>query len=327
MRALLCKTHGLPETLTVEEVPPPEPAAGEVVVAVEAAGVNFPDALIIQDKYQVKPPLPFSPGAELAGVVARVGPDVTRWTVGDRVCAVTGYGAFAEEVAVGADKLVAVPPGVSIEVAGALLLAYGTSHHALRDRAALAAGETVVVLGAAGGVGLAAIQIAKVLGARVIACASTPEKLALCRAHGADATIDYAQEDLKERIRVLTDGRGADVVYDPVGGKYAEPALRAIAWRGRYLVIGFANGEIPRIPLNLPLLKGCSIVGVFWGGFAKAEPDAAAAGMAELFDWLAAGKLRPEISGRYALADAPQALRAMIERKVTGKLVVLPGVK
>jgi len=327
MRALLCKTHGLPETLTVEEVPPPVPAAGEVVVAVHAAGVNFPDALIIQDKYQVKPPLPFSPGAELAGIVVRVGAGVTQWKVGDRVCGVTGYGAFAEEVAVAAAKLVAVPAGVSLDVAGALLLAYGTSHHALRDRAALRAGETVVVLGAAGGVGLAAIEIAKALGARVIACASTPEKLELCRAHGADATIDYAQEDLKERIRVLTDGRGADVVYDPAGGKYAEPALRAIAWRGRYLVIGFANGEIPRIPLNLPLLKGCSIVGVSWGGFAKTEPAAAAAGMAELFDWLAQAKLRPEISGRYALADAPQALRAMMERKVTGKLVVLPGVK
>lgn len=327
MRALLCKTFGLPETLTVDEVPPPLPAAGEVVVAVHAAGVNFPDALIIQDKYQVKPPLPFSPGAELAGIVVRVGAGVTQWQVGDRVCGVTGYGAFAEEVAVEAAKLVAVPAGVALDVAGALLLAYGTSHHALRDRAALRAGETVVVLGAAGGVGLASIEIAKVLGARVIACASTPEKLELCRAHGADETIDYAQEDLKERIRVLTDGRGADVVYDPVGGKYAEPALRAIAWRGRYLVIGFANGEIPRIPLNLPLLKGCSIVGVYWGSFAKTEPAAAAAGMAELFDWLAAGKLRPEISGRYALADAPQALRAMMERKVTGKLVVLPGVK
>ncbi|MEO8134727.1 MAG: NADPH:quinone oxidoreductase family protein, partial [Betaproteobacteria bacterium] len=287
--------------------------------------VNFPDALIIQNKYQIKPPLPFSPGAELAGIVKLVGPGVTAWRVGDRVCGVIGYGAFAEEVAVEASKLVPVPEGVPFDIAGALLLAYGTSHHALRDRAALLAGETLVVLGASGGVGLAAVEIGKVLGARVIACASTDEKLALCSAHGADATINYATEDLRERIRELSDGRGADVVYDPVGGAYSEPALRAMAWRGRYLVIGFANGESPRIPLNLPLLKGCSIVGVFWGGFARAEPQPAADGIAEVLAWLAAGKLHPAISARYALADAPRALRAMLERKVMGKLVVLPG--
>ena len=325
MRALLCKAHGLPETLTVENVPAPIASAGQVVVAVRAAGVNFPDALIIQDKYQVKPPLPFSPGAELAGVVERIGAAVTQWRVGDRVCAVIGHGAFAEEVAVDATQLVALPDGVPFDIAGALPLAYGTSHHALGDRAALAAGETLVVLGAAGGVGLAAVEIGKALGARVIACASSAEKLALCAAHGADALINYSTEDLKERIRELTGGKGADVVYDPVGGDYTEPALRAMAWRGRYLVIGFANGAIPRIPLNLPLLKGCSIVGVFWGAFTRAEPQNAAAGIAQLLDWVAAGKLQPVISQRYPLIDAPRALRAMLERKVMGKLVVLPG--
>jgi NADPH2:quinone reductase len=211
-----------------------------------------------------------------------------------------------------------------MDVAGAFILAYGTSHHALKDRAALQAGETLLVLGASGGVGLAAVEIGKVLGARVIACASSADKLAVCVRHGADATIDYSSENFRDRVRDLTGGKGVDVVYDPVGGDYAEPALRSIAWRGRYLVIGFANGEIPKIPLNLPLLKGCSLVGVFWGGFVGNEPKAAMAGVRELFGWLSEEKLKPEISARYALADAPKALRAMIDRKVTGKIVVLP---
>ena len=274
MRALLCKAHGLPETLAVEEIPAPVPGPGQVLLGVKAAGVNFPDALIIQNKYQLQPPLPFAPGGEAAGVIRAVGAGVTRFRPGDAACAVTGFGAFAEAVVVDADNLFALPAGVPFDVAGALILAYGTAHHALMDRAALAAGETLVVLGAAGGVGLAAVEIGKVLGARVIACASSEDKLALCRARGADATINYATEDLKERIRALTGGKGADVVVDPVGGSYAEPALRAMAWRGRYLVIGFANGEIPRIPLNLPLLKGCSLVGVFFGNKAgESVPD------------------------------------------------------
>lgn len=324
MHALLCKAHGLPETLMVEDLPSPTPGPGQVLIDVKAAGVNFPDALIIQNKYQLKPPLPFVPGAELAGVVSAVGTGVTRFKAGDAVCGVTGFGAFAEELVVDADKLFALPVGVPFDVAGAFILAYGTSHHALKDRAALKAGETLVILGAAGGVGLAAVEIGKVLGARVIACASNSTKLALCRTHGADATINYATEDLKDRIRDLTGGKGADVVYDPVGGAYAELALRSMAWRGRYLVVGFANGEIPRIPLNLPLLKGCSLVGVFWGSLVRHEPDLAAAGVQELFQWLVAGKLRPEISARYALSAASAALRAMLDRQVTGKVVVLP---
>jgi NADPH2:quinone reductase len=324
MRALLCKAHGLPETLCVEDVPSPVPGPGQVLVDIKAAGVNFPDALMIQNKYQLQPPLPFAPGAELAGIVSAVGSGVTRFKSGDAVCGVTGFGAFAEELVVDANKLFALPPGVPFDVAGAFILAYGTAHHALGDRGALKAGETLVVLGAAGGVGLAAVELGKAQGARVIACASNAEKLALCRARGADATIDYASEDLKDRIRELTGGKGADVVFDPVGGAYAEPALRSIAWRGRYLVVGFANGEIPRIPLNLPLLKGCSLVGVFWGSLVRHEPDTAAAAVRELLEWLAAGRLRPEISARYALAEAPAALRAMMDRRVTGKVVVLP---
>jgi NADPH2:quinone reductase len=324
MRALLCKAHGLPETLMVEDLPSPVPGPGQVLIDVKAAGVNFPDALIIQNKYQLQPPLPFAPGAELAGIVSAAGAGVTRFKPGDAVCGVVGFGAFAEELVVDADKLFALPAGVPFDVAGAFILAYGTSHHALKDRAALRAGETLVILGASGGVGLAAVEIGKVLGARVIACASNADKLALCRAHGADATINYLTEDLKERIRELTGGKGADVVYDPVGGSSAEPTLRSMAWRGRYLVVGFASGEIPRIPLNLPLLKGCSLVGVFWGSLVRHEPDLAAAGVQELFQWLVAGKLRPEISARYALADAPAALRAMLDRHVMGKVVVLP---
>lgn len=324
MRALVCNAHGLPETLVVEELPAPSAGPGQVVVRIDAAGVNFPDALIIQDKYQVKPPLPFIPGAEMAGVVTAVGAGVSKLKIGDAVCGVVGIGAFAERIAVDADKLVPLPAAAPRDVASAFILAYGTSHHALVDRAALTAGETLLVLGASGGVGLAAVEIGKALGARVIACASSAAKLAVCTAHGADATIDYTTEDLRERIKALTGGRGPDVVYDPVGGSYAEPTLRSIAWRGRYLVVGFANGEIPKIPLNLPLLKGCSLVGVFWGAFARAEPAQAAAVIAELFAWLREGKLHPEISARYALADAPRALRAMLDRKVTGKIVVLP---
>ena len=324
MRALLCKAHGLPESLTVENLPSPEPGPGQVVVSVKAAGVNFPDALIIQDKYQIKPPLPFAPGAELAGVIKAVGAGVTRFEPGDRVCGTSGYGAFVEEIAIDADKLFSLPAAVPFDVGGAFLLTYATSYHALRDRAQLAAGENLVVLGAAGGVGVAAIEIGKLLGARVIACASSADKLAVCRAHGADATIDYSTEDLKESIRALTNGRGADVVYDPVGGPYAEPALRSTGWRGRYLVIGFANGDIPRLPLNLPLLKGSSIVGVFWGAYARNEPEHAAKSISELLGLLVAGQLRPEISGRYSLTEAPRALRAMLERKVTGKVVIQP---
>ena len=264
MKAVLCKAYGPPESLVVEELASPEPGPGEAVVTVKAASVNFPDVLIIQNKYQVKPPLPFSPGSEAAGIVKAVGDDVTDVKPGDRVMAFTTFGAFAEEVKTEARRLLPLPPGMDFTTAAAFGLTYATSDHALRDRGQLAAGETLLVLGAAGGVGLAAIEIGKALGARVIACASTDGKLAVCRAHGADATINYAAEDLRERVKALTNARGADVVYDPVGGEFTEPALRSIAWRGRLLVVGFAAGGIPKIPLNLTLLKGCSIVGVYW---------------------------------------------------------------
>jgi NADPH:quinone reductase len=322
MRAVLCKAYGPPESLVVEEVPSPEPGPGEAVIAVKAASVNFPDVLIIENKYQVKPPLPFSPGSELAGFVKAVGAGVTAFTPGDRVMAITGYGAFAEEVKTEARRMLAIPHGMDFATAAAFGLTYATSEHALVDRGALKAGETLLVLGAAGGVGLAAIEIGKILGARVIACASTDEKLAVCRAHGADDTINYAAEDLRERIKALTGGNGPDVVYDPVGGAYTEMALRSIAWRGRLLVVGFAAGEIPKIPLNLTLLKGCSIVGVFWGDFTRREPHHFAEAMARLGGWYAEGRLKPHISATFPLDRAADALTLMAARRVTGKVVL-----
>jgi NADPH2:quinone reductase len=324
MKALLCKRHGLPETLVVEETPDPIPGPGEVVVDMKAAGVNFPDVLIIQNKYQFKPELPFSPGAEVAGVVSAVGPEVMSLKPGDRVMGSCGHGAFAEKVLVKENKTLRIPDGIDFDVAAAFTLTYGTSWHALVDRAALAAGETLLVLGAAGGVGLAAIEIGKALGARVIAAASSPEKLAVCREHGADALIDYSREDLREAIKRETAGNGPDVIYDPVGGQYAEPAFRSIAWRGRYLVIGFANGEIPRLPLNLALLKGASIVGVFWGAYTAREPDRFAADLEEMFGRIAKGELRPHISRRYPLAEGARALEDLMNRRAIGKLVIVP---
>ena len=324
MKALLCKSLGLPDTLVYEDVPDPVPGPGQVVVDMKAAGVNFPDALVIQGKYQFKPPLPFAPGAELAGVVTAVGEGVKNAKVGDRVIGSCQYGAFAEKVLVRATHLIPLPQGISFEVGASFTLAYGTSYHALKGRAGLKAGETLLVLGAAGGVGLAAVQIGKALGARVIAAASTPEKLAVCRDNGADELIDYATGDLRERIKALTGGKGPDVIYDPVGGKFAEPAFRSIAWRGRYLVIGFAAGQIPSLPLNLMLLKGASVVGVFWGEFTKREPKANLAGMAEMLGWIREGKLRPHISRTYRLEEAAQALNDMAARKVTGKVLIVP---
>jgi NADPH2:quinone reductase len=325
MKAVVCKAWGLPDSLVVEEVDAPVPGPGQVLIEVKAAGVNFPDVLIVQGKYQFKPALPFTPGSELAGVVLAVGADVTGVQVGARVIAFTAVGAFAEQAVVPATALMPMPPGMDFDTAAAITLTYGTSHHAVVDRAQLKAGETMLVLGAAGGVGLAAIEIGKALGARVIAAASSEEKLAVCRDHGADATINYSTEDLREAIKAATGGKGPDVIYDPVGGVYAEPAFRAIGWRGRYLVVGFANGEIPSLPLNLALLKGASLMGVFWGEFAKREPKANAGAMRELMGWLAEGKIRPHISGRYALSDTAQALNDMAARKVTGKVVIIPG--
>ena len=296
-----------------------------MVISVKAASVNFPDVLIIQNKYQFKPPLPFSPGSELAGVVKEVGAGVQGWKAGDKVMAFTTYGAFAEEVKTEASRLIRLPQSMDFVTGAAFLLTYGTTDHALRDRGALAAGETLLVLGASGGVGLAAVQIGKALGARVIACASSDDKLAVCRSHGADATINYATEDLRERVKALTEGRGVDVVYDPVGGPYSEPAFRSIAWRGRHLVVGFAAGEIPKLPLNLALLKGASVVGVFWGDFARRESQRFAESVRQLGQWYAQGKLKPHVSQTLPLEKAADALKLMAARQVTGKLVLTVG--
>ena len=325
MKAVVCKAWGLPDTLVVEELPDPQPGPGQVALDVQAAGVNFPDVLIIQGKYQFKPELPFTPGSELSGVVRAVGDGVTAFKPGDKVIAFCSTGAFAEQVVVPQQALMPMPPGMDFDTAAAITLTYGTSHHGVVDRAQLKEGETMLVLGAAGGVGLAAIEIGKALGARVIAAASSDEKLSVCREHGADATINYSTEDLREAIKAATGGKGPDVIYDPVGGIYAEPAFRSIGWRGRYLVVGFANGEIPKLPLNLTLLKGASVMGVFWGEFAKREPKANMAAMRQLMGWMAEGKVRPRISGRYSLADVPLALNDMAARKVTGKVVIQPG--
>jgi NADPH:quinone reductase len=325
MKAVLCKQFGPPEALVFQEVPSPVAGQGEVVVSVRAASLNFPDVLIIQNKYQFKPPLPFSPGSELAGVVKEVGAGVERWKPGDRVMAFTTYGAFAEEVKTEASRLWPLPSSMSFTEGAAFLLTYGTSDHALRDRGALKAGETLLVLGASGGVGLAAVEIGKALGARVIACASSDDKLAVCRSHGADATINYATEDFRERVKALTDAKGPDVIYDPVGGAYTEPAFRSIAWRGRHLVVGFAAGEIPKLPLNLALLKGAAVLGVFWGDFARREPKQFAASVAQLNQWFAEGKLKPHVSQTMPLEKAAEALKLMAARQVKGKLVLTVG--
>jgi NADPH:quinone reductase len=324
MKAVVCKEWGPPERLVVEDVPAREPGPGELRVRIRAAGVNFPDVLIVQKKYQVQPPLPFTPGSELAGEVISVGEGVTAFRPGDRVVAYCGIGAFAEEAIVPAATAAPMPEGIDFDVAAAFTLTYGTSWHALRDRAALKAGETLLVLGAAGGVGLSAIEIGKVIGARVIAAASSDDKLAVCRQHGADATINYQSEDLREAIKRETGGKGPDVIYDPVGGPYTEPAFRSIGWRGRHLVIGFAAGQIPALPLNLMLLKGASLVGVFWGDFTRREPEANAGAIAEMMGWMKAGRIHPHVSRRYRLEETAQALMDMATRKVTGKVVIVP---
>ncbi len=322
MRAVVCRKWGTPDELEVAEVESRSPSAGEVRIAVRAAGVNFPDALMVQGKYQVKPPFPFTPGAEIAGEVLAVGEGVTHLKPGMRVAAFCGTGGFAEEAVCPAAVAMPLPDGMDYPLAAAFSLAYGTSWHAVVDRAQLKAGETMLVLGAAGGVGLAAVEIGKALGATVIAAASSAEKLEVCRAHGADHLIDYQKDDLREALKKL--GLAPDVIYDPVGGALAEPAFRSIAWRGRYLVVGFAAGDIPALPLNLALLKGASLVGVFWGEFAKREPKANLAGMRQLLGWLGEGKIRPLISRTYRLQEVPQALNDLLARRATGKLVVVP---
>jgi NADPH2:quinone reductase len=324
MRAVLCEAWGGPDDLVVKTVPDLQPKPGEVVVKIRAAGVNFPDVLIIQKKYQVQPELPFSPGAEISGEVTAIGEGVTALRQGDRVAALCTTGGFAEEIALDANRCIKIPESLSFDVAAGFMLAYGTSWHAVRDRAALLPSETMLVLGAAGGVGLSAVEIGKAIGARVIAAASTDEKCAICREHGADETINYTTEDLREGIKRTCGKTGPDVIYDPVGGKFSEAAFRSIAWRGRHLVIGFANGEIPAIPLNLTLLKGASLVGVFWGSFTQREPQNHMKGISEMLGWMKEGKIKPRISKTYTLDEAPQALRDMAARKVTGKIVITP---
>jgi NADPH2:quinone reductase len=325
MKALLCRAYGPPESLVVEEVATPVPGPGEVLVDVKAAGVNFPDTLIIQNKYQIKPPLPFSPGGELAGTVRAVGEGVKRVRVGQPVIGFTGWGAFAQCVTVPQERIIPMPEGMPFDVAGSFVMTYGTCLHALKDRAQLARGETVLVLGAAGGIGLASVELAKALGAgTVIAAASSDDKLATCRAHGADATINYRTEDLREKLKTLVGGKGVDVVCDPVGGAYAEPALRSTGWRGRYLVLGFADGEIPKLPLNLPLLKGSAIVGVFYGEFVRREPANAARALGELMAMYQQGAIKPLVYRRYTLAETADALNAIARREVQGKAVVIP---
>jgi NADPH:quinone reductase len=323
MKAVVCKAWGPPESLVVEERAALEAAAGMVVVSVKAANVKFSDTLIIANKYQTKPELPFIPGSEISGVVKAVGAGVEGWKVGDRVSAQSPSGGYAEEVSVEADRLQAIPDSIDFAGAAGLTSTYGTSYYALADRGQLKAGETLLVLGASGGVGLAAVEIGKAMGARVIACASSEEKLAVCREHGADETINYNTEDMRARVKAITKGRGLDVVYDPVGGDYSELALRDMAWGGRFLVIGFAAGGIPKISLNLPLIKGCSIVGVWLGGMAKRDPVQRVALARDIWKFYAEGKIKPHLWGAYPLEKAADALNAIAGRKVAGKVVLL----
>jgi NADPH2:quinone reductase len=324
MRAIICDTWGGEELLKLKNLPSPIPKDDELVIKVYAAGVNFPDTLIIRKLYQVKPQLPFTPGNEVAGIVISAGAKISKFAVGDRVLALIGVGAFCEEVAVGEKSCTKIPDHMEYAAAAGFMLAYGTSWHAVRDRAALQPGETMLVLGASGGVGLAAVEIGKAIGAKVVAAASTDEKCETARAHGADQVINYTNEDLRAGIK-RTCGAGLNVIYDPVGGAFSEAAFRSIAWRGRHVVVGFANGAIPSIPLNLPLLKGASIVGVQYGHFFNFEPAQNAAGVAEMFTWFEEKKIRPLISKTYTLEETPIALADMGARKVTGKIVILPN--
>lgn len=322
MKAIRCKAYGLPSSLVLEEVENLSPKAKEVLVAVKACGLNFPDTLIIQGLYQFKPDLPFTPGSDVAGIVKEVGEEVSHLKVGQEVFGFVPYGALAEEVSVPANACFPKPPQMDFPTAASFLMAYGTSYHALKDRGQLAEGETLLVLGASGGVGLAAVELGKLMGAQVIAAASTDEKLALCKEYGADETINYSTQDLKTTIKEITEGKGVDLVYDPVGGSYSEAALRGVARNGRFLVVGFAAGDIPKIPLNLPLLKEAAIVGVFWGAFAMKNPQANMQNSMTLMQWHAEGKLKPHIHAIYDLADTSKALEEMTNRKVKGKLIV-----
>lgn len=322
MKAVLCKAFGPAETLVLEEVASPEPKKNEVLIDVHAAGVNFPDTLIIEGKYQFKPPFPFSPGGEAAGTVAAVGEKITHLKPGDRVMALTGWGSFAEQVAVPGYNVMPIPKGIDFNSAAAFGMTYGTSMHALKQRANLQPGETLLVLGASGGVGLAAVEIGKAMGARVIAAASSDEKLEVAKAAGADLLINYSTSSLKEKVKELTGGQGTDVIYDPVGGDLFDEAIRSIAWNGRLLVVGFASGRIPELPVNLALLKGAAVVGVFWGSFAQRQPQDNLANFQQLFAWHAEGKLKPLVSQTFPLERAAEAINALGQRKAVGKVVV-----
>jgi len=322
MKAIVCSKFGTPDTLKYQEIKIPNPKEGEILITVKACSVNFPDTLIIQGKYQFKPEFPFSPGSDVAGIIEKVGENVKHFKVGDAVVGFIPFGGFAEKAIVKAIDCFPKPRGMSMVNASAFLLAYGTSYHALKDRANLQKGETILILGASGGVGLTALELAKLMGAKVIAAASSQEKLNLCKEFGADEVINYTEENLKDRVKELTNGKGVDVIYDPVGGAFSELALRAIAWKGRHLVVGFANGEIPKIPINLTLLKGASIVGVFWGAFAQKEPKKSLENIQQLLTWFVKGEVKPHIDKTYSLEDAPKALEDMMQRKVKGKIVI-----
>jgi NADPH2:quinone reductase len=324
MKALLCTRYGTPDDLEIADIAEPKPGPGEAVVRVAAAALNFFDTLIIAGKYQFKPEMPFSPAAEFAGTVAKLGDGVTSVRVGDRVLGYMVAGAARERVAVAAERLVKIPDAVDDDHAAGICVTYGTTLHALKDRARLKSGETLAVLGASGGVGLAAVELGRLMGARVIACASSPEKVAFAREHGADDGIDYKAEDLKEALRRVTGGRGADVIYDPVGGAYSEAALRSIAWLGRFLVVGFAAGDIPKLPLNLVLLKGCDVQGVFWGSWIERDKAGHRANTEQLLAWVAEGKLKPHVHAVYPLSEAADALKAIAARKVMGKVILRP---
>ena len=323
MKAIVCRELGPPEKLVFEELPDGPMGPGQVRIAVKAAGINFPDTLIIQGKYQMKATPPFTPGAEVAGTVLAAGEKIKHVKAGDHVAAIVPVGGFADQVVASGDSVMPLPPGMDLVAAAGFPLVYGTTLHALKQRGQLKPGETLLVLGAAGGVGLAAVQLGKLMGARVIAAASSAEKLALCKEQGADELVDYSKESLKEAVKKLTKGQGADVIYDPVGGELAQDCFSAINWNGRYLVIGFASGTIPEVALNRLLLKGASAVGVFWGAFIAREPKVSLENFQQLFGWIASGQLKPYVSKTYPLAQAGQALRDMQDRKVTGKIVLV----
>jgi len=325
MRAVMCEEFGPPDSLVVRNVDDLRPGKGQVRIAIEACGVNFPDTLIIANKYQIKPPLPFSPGAEVAGVVDALGEGVVGVAVGDKVMAMNSHGGFAEQIVVDASAILGCPDTMPSTVAAGFTMTYGTSMHALKQRADLQPGEVLLVLGAGGGVGLAAVEIGKAMGATVIAAASSDEKLEAAKEAGADHLINYSEQDLRTRIKEITKGNGVDVFYDPVGGEMFEQALRSTAWKGRALVVGFASGQIPKVPANLTLLKGCSVVGVFWGAFRMRETAEDNANFVQLFDWYAQGKLKPHVSRTFPLEQAATALNDLINRKVVGKVVLTTG--